>query len=262
MNWIATGLKQLYRDLRAQKLRSLLTTLGIVWGTVSISLLLAFGDGFHHQLLKNSAGLGNGIVIAWPSLTSIPFEGLGKGRPIRLDEEDIALLRANATELGDISSEYAETLRLQLGPKTLAVDTAGIHPIFGEMRNMIPHEGGRFINPLDMSAKRRVAFLGDELAVQLFGVGDPVGQMIRLHGSPFTVIGVMQDEDPGLLVPLPRQGHDRHPGHHHASVDRPEVHGQFRFHGSRRHAHRSRRRTRSCESSPASTASTRRTRRR
>jgi putative ABC transport system permease protein len=192
MNRIASGLKQLFRDLRAQKLRTLLTTLGIVWGTVSISLLLAFGDGFHHQLLKNSAGLGNGIVIAWPSLTSIPFEGLGKGRPIRLNEEDIVLLRANAGELGDISSEYAETLRLQLGPKTLAVDTVGVHPIFGELRNMIPAEGGRFINHIDMRAKRRVAFLGNDLAEQLFGTGDPVGQMIRLHGSPFTVVGVMR----------------------------------------------------------------------
>jgi putative ABC transport system permease protein len=192
MNRISSGLKQLYRDLRAQRLRSLLTTLGIVWGTVSISLLLAFGDGFHHQLKKNSAGLGNGIVIAWPSLTSMPFEGLGKGRPIRLDEEDIELLEASADEVGNISSEYAETLRLQLGPKTLAVDTAGIHPIFGEMRNMIPQEGGRFIDDLDMRDKRRVIFLGNDLAEQLFGTGNPIGQLVRLHGSPFTVVGVLK----------------------------------------------------------------------
>lgn len=192
MNGLTSGLRQLVRDLRAQKLRTLLTTLGIVWGTVAVSLLLAFGDGFHHQLKKNSAGLGNGIVVAWPSLTSIPFEGLGKGRPIRLDEEDVALLRANAAELGDLSSEYGETLKVQVGPKTLAVDTVGVHPIFGELRNMIPQAGGRFVNDLDMKHKRRVAFVGDELAQSLFGSGDPVGQLIRLHGSPFTVVGVLQ----------------------------------------------------------------------
>jgi putative ABC transport system permease protein len=195
MNWIASGLKQLFRDLRAQKLRTLLTTLGIVWGTVAVSLLLAFGDGFHLQLKKNSAGLGSGIVIAWPSLTSIPFEGLGKGRPIRLDEADIRLLKASTVELGDISSEYGGTLRLQLGPKTLAVDTVGVHPIFGEMRNMIPQEGGRFINPMDMLHKRRVAFVGNDLAEQLFGAGDPVGQVFRVHGSPFTVIGVLKKKN-------------------------------------------------------------------
>ncbi|MDH3402171.1 MAG: ABC transporter permease [Acidobacteriota bacterium] len=195
MSWMSSSLKQLFRDLRAQRLRTLLTTLGIVWGTVAVSLLLAFGGGFHHQLKKNSAGLGNGIVIAWPSLTSMPFEGLGKGRPIRLDEEDIRLLRQGAAELGDISSEYGETLRLQLGPKTLAVDTAGVHPVFGEMRNMIPQEGGRFINALDMLHKRRVAFLGNDLAEQLFGAGDPVGQLLRIHGSPFTIVGVLKQKN-------------------------------------------------------------------
>ncbi len=185
-------LKQLFRDLRAQRLRTLLTTLGIVWGTAAVSLLLAFGDGFHHQLKKNSAGLGNGIVIAWPSLTSMPFEGLGKGRPIRLDESDIERIRAGTQELGWISSEYARTLKLQLGTRTLAVDTVGAHPIFSELRNMIPQTGGRFIDPLDMRDKRRVMFLGNDLAEQLFGTGDPVGQTLRLHGSPFTVIGVLK----------------------------------------------------------------------
>ena len=82
---LGNALRQLARDLKSQKLRTFLTTFGIVWGTVAVSLLLAFGEGFHHQLVKNSAGLGNGIVICWPSQTSIPFEGLGKGRRIRAD---------------------------------------------------------------------------------------------------------------------------------------------------------------------------------
>ena len=89
MTWLTITLKQLARDLRAQKLRTFLTTLGVVWGTVAVSLLMAFGQGFHEQLAKNQAGIGNGIVIAWPSQTSMPFEGLGKGRRIRLNEDDI-----------------------------------------------------------------------------------------------------------------------------------------------------------------------------
>ena len=195
MDTIGNLVKQLFRDLRAQRLRTFLTTLGIVWGTAAVSLLLAFGDGFHHQLKKNSAGLGNGIVIAWTSLTSMPFEGLGKGRRIRLDESDIQLIRAGSEELGWISSEYASTLKLQLGTKTLAVDTVGAHPVFHEMRNMIPQEGGRFINAFDMRDKRRVMFLGNDLAEQLFGTGDPIGQTLRLHGSPFTVIGVLKKKN-------------------------------------------------------------------
>ncbi len=191
-NWIAGTLSQLARDLRAQKLRTLLTTLGIVWGTTSVSLLLAFGQGLHKQLLKNAAGIGNGIVIAWPSQTSIPFEGLGKGRRIRLRDEDIELVRRRARGLGLISSEYSETLKLQHGTRTLAVEVSGVMPSFGDMRTLTPQAGGRFMNPIDEERKRRVAFLGNELAEQLFGAGDPVGQVFRLHGSPFTVIGVLK----------------------------------------------------------------------
>jgi putative ABC transport system permease protein len=69
--------RQLLRDLRAQKMRTLMTTFGIVWGTAAVSLLLAFGQGFHQQVCENSAGLGENICIAWPSRTSLPFEGLG-----------------------------------------------------------------------------------------------------------------------------------------------------------------------------------------
>jgi len=191
---VANALRQLYRDVRSQKLRTFLTTLGIVWGTVAVSLLLAFGQGFGHQMQVSAAGIGRGIVIAWPSRTSIPFEGLGKGRAIRLDESDIRLIKKQALALGEISSEYSETLTLQLGPRRLAVEVSGVLPAYGRMRSMIPAAGGRFLNPLDEELTRRVAFLGNELAEQLFGVTDPVGQHFRLHGSPFLVVGVMLEK--------------------------------------------------------------------
>ena len=195
MSFIFNPLRQLGRDLRTQKLRTFLTTLGIVWGTVAVSLLMAFGQAMHHQMLKNTAGLGNAIVIAFPSLTSKPFEGLGKGRRIRVSEEDMELVRRRAMEVESISSEYTESLQLKLGTRTMAVDVSGVSPEFGEMRNMIPQSGGRFLNALDEKEKRRVAFVGDELAETLFGSGDPIGQIFRLHGSPYTVVGVLQPKE-------------------------------------------------------------------
>ncbi len=189
---VRSTLRQLVRDLRTQKLRTFLTTFGLVWGTVAVSLLMAFGEGLHHQLLKNSAGLGNGIVIAWPSKTSMIFEGLGKGRPVRLDDDDLRLVQRRALEVGAISSEYSQGLRAQIGATVLSVDVSGVHPQFGPMRNLIPAPGGRFLNPLDLAQKRRVAFVGDELATRMFGEGDPVGRELRLHGSPFVVVGVLQ----------------------------------------------------------------------
>jgi putative ABC transport system permease protein len=195
MTFIFNPLRQLARDLRTQKLRTFLTTLGIVWGTVAVSLLMAFGQAMHHQMLKNTAGLGNAIVIAFPSLTSLPWEGLGKGRRVRISEDDMELVRQSSVEVDAISSEYAESLQLKLGTRTMAVDVSGVSPEFGEMRNMIPQRGGRFLNVLDENLKRRVAFVGNELAETLFGSGDPIGQTFRLHGSPFTVVGVLKPKE-------------------------------------------------------------------
>src|ERR671936_2376080 len=88
-------LRQLIRDLRAEKLRTFLTIFGIVWGTVAISLMLAFGTGLKKQMVKSTAGLGDRIVIAWPGLTSIPYEGLGKGRRIRITDDDLQAVRGD-----------------------------------------------------------------------------------------------------------------------------------------------------------------------
>src|SRR5213076_736890 len=104
--------KQLIRDVKTEKLRTFLTVFGIVWGTVAISLMLAFGTGLHKQLVKSTAGLGDRIVIVWPGLTSIPFEGLGKGRRLRLVEEDITAIRQEVSGLKRISGEYMNSMRL------------------------------------------------------------------------------------------------------------------------------------------------------
>jgi putative ABC transport system permease protein len=68
----------------------------------------------------------------------------------------------------------------------------GIYPSFAEMRRMFPRAGGRFLNDDDLEQRRRVIFLGNEIAERLFGATDPVGKSLILDGLPFTVIGVMQ----------------------------------------------------------------------
>ena len=184
-------LRQLIRDVKSEKLRTFLTVFGIVWGTVAISLMLAFGTGLHKQLIRNTAGLGDRIVIGWPGLTSIPFEGLGKGRRIRIAEEDVQTIAGEVKGLKAISTEYMDSFRMDYGTKTLSVDISGVAPVFGGMRNLNPKMGGRFINPIDEDQQRRVVFIGDELATNVFGTTDPVGKVVLLNGSPFQIIGVL-----------------------------------------------------------------------
>jgi putative ABC transport system permease protein len=184
--------RQLIRDVRAEKLRTFLTVFGIVWGTVAISLMLAFGTGLHKQMVKSTAGLGDRIVIGWPGLTSVPYEGLGKGRRIRIAEEDIASVRGQIEGLKAISSEYSSNFTTEYGTKTLSVDTSGVTPEFGEMRNQVPARGGRFIDAVDVAESRRVAFLGDKLAENIFGKTPAVGKTILVNLSPFLVVGVLE----------------------------------------------------------------------
>jgi len=183
--------RQLIRDVRSEKLRTFLTVFGIVWGTVAISLMLAFGTGLHKQLVKNTAGLGDRIVIGWPALTSIPFEGLGKGRRIRIAEDDVTAVEKDVNGLKAISTEYMTSLRLDYGTKTMSVDISGVSPVFGNMRNLRPEMGGRFINPIDEAKSRRVIFIGDELKKNVFGESDAIGKIVLLNGSPFQVVGVL-----------------------------------------------------------------------
>ena len=187
-------LRQLIRDVRSQKLRTFLTVFGIVWGTVAVTLLLAFGQGLHKQMIKNSAGLGDRIAIGWPALTSIPFEGLGRGRRIRVREEHIEAVRRQTPGIVAISSEYNETLKLHYGMKTVAVDVSGVDSTFGPMRNLIPQAGGRFVNPIDVRENRRVLFLGDKIAKDIFGKSPAVGKTVIFGGSPFLIVGVLQEK--------------------------------------------------------------------
>lgn len=186
---------QMIRDMNQQRLRTCLTTFGIMWGTLSVGLLLAFGQGLHHKMVKDIRGLGNGIVIAWPSTTSKPFEGLGKGRRIRFTEDDMALIRARVDNLKGIASEYHEELKLRYRDKTVQASVVGTLPEFEFLRNMVPEAGGRFINHLDEVGQRRVAFFGDKLAREVFGTQDPIGRTVTLGDSPFLVIGVLKHKE-------------------------------------------------------------------
>src|SRR5205823_13422833 len=84
--------REFFGDMRAQKLRTSLTVLGIAWGTVAVVVLLAFGIGLERQTRKRFHGLGDRIVILWGGRTTKPFAGFGDGLPIRLQAEDVPLL--------------------------------------------------------------------------------------------------------------------------------------------------------------------------
>ena len=123
--------------------------------------------------------------------------GFREGRTIRLRETDARILARQIPDITMISPEYStREAPVRRGPNGVSPNITGIHPVYGEMRNIFPLPGGRFINERDQEERRRVVFLGNEVAGVLFGDRDPVGEQVRIGDSPFTVIGRKYRFDP------------------------------------------------------------------
>lgn len=181
------------RDFRKQKKRITLTLVALGWGTISIMLLLGFGEGLQQQLSINTRGMGESIVILWAGSTTMPFKGMPKGRELAFVRDDIEYLRASMPELAEVGGEYSRWgVEIRHGSTVLSEHVTGITPNYETMRNHIPEMGSRMINDLDIAQKRRVTFLGDELKNRLFGDEEAVGEQVFINKLPFTVVGVMQ----------------------------------------------------------------------
>jgi len=191
------SIKQFLNDMRRQKLRSLMTMFGIFWGTCSIVLLFAFGKGITEQQLKSQRGMGENIVIVWPGITSKEYQGLPKGRRIRPTDDDVNYIKERARTIARIAPENGRGMNLKFGKQLTRRTVMGVWPEYGIMRNLVPQVGSRFINQLDLDKRRRVIFLGNLIADDMFGdsVNTAVGREILVNGLPYTVIGIMKEKD-------------------------------------------------------------------
>ncbi|MEX0904478.1 MAG: ABC transporter permease [Balneolaceae bacterium] len=184
----------LFRNLNQQRLRSFLTIFGIMWGTATLILLLAFGMGFRDQTVLNMRGMGDNIALMFPGQTTKPFEGYGIGRPVRYRESDAKLLKDQISDIDVATPEYSQSLEISNGEKRRNSTVGGVYPVYQNLRNVFEQEGGRWLNNTDMEDRRRVIFLGNRLAENLFGDENPVGKQVMVSKKPFTVIGVMQEK--------------------------------------------------------------------
>ncbi|HEX5481427.1 MAG TPA: ABC transporter permease [Terriglobia bacterium] len=181
---------QAWEALRRQPVRSLLTTLGIVWGIVAVTLLMAYGASFRAILLGSFQAFGKDVVIGWPQTTSQQAGGERAGKKVVLEEADEDLIRAQATLVKHVCRETVRFLAISYEDRLVNTAIRGVCPVYGEMRNENPSDG-RWIDPEDSAGRRRVVFLGSELRRKLFSGRPAVGQTVKINGVRFTVIGSM-----------------------------------------------------------------------
>lgn len=203
-----------------QKKRALLTIASIAWGTVAILLLLAFGEGLKRTLDKNRRAMGENISVLWPGETTKGYRGLPPGRPIRPRYDDLEFIRTRMPELKSVIGEIVSwRTAIAYERKTINGRVNGVNWEYGDARKHYPVAGGRWLSPEDEQQRRRVVFLGDEMATDLFGKENPVGKTILINNAPYVVIGVMQHKT--------QMGSYQGPDSNHACIPITTARAQF-----------------------------------
>ena len=186
-------INQAWDSLVAHRFRASLTMLGIAWGIMTVTSLMAYGNGFHNALIFGfSNAFSNGVAVIYGGQTSLQAGGERAGRRVYLKDEDIEPLK----QLGLVkyaSPEIFESLPLSYGNKQTTAGVRGVAPEYGLMRSERAAQG-RFINAEDVERRRRVAFVGTDVALKLFGNSPAVGQTLRIRGVSFEVVGVLADK--------------------------------------------------------------------
>ncbi len=182
------------RTLWSHKLRTFLTLFGIAWGIISITLMVAAGEGLRVGQQKVAADFGKDIMIVFAGRTSMQAGGARAGRAIHWEDTDYLAVQKEATACRYVLPELGNDAPIRSLYNSGSLTVAGSLPPFQEIRT-IPIAEGRFYGWDDDAQGRRVAVLGSDAKKQLFATRPAVGETIHLGLFPYTVIGVMKAKD-------------------------------------------------------------------
>jgi putative ABC transport system permease protein len=190
--------RDLVRDtlatLCAHKRRTMLTMFGIAWGIISITVMVAAGEGLGAGIQKNQESFGKDVMIVFGGRTSMQAGGMRSGRVIRWTEEDYIQVAKEAPACKYVMPELGNNVQVHSLFNSGDIQTVGSLPPFAEIRSIAVTQG-RFYNEQDNMEARNLAFLGSDTKKQLFADREALGQIIWMNGIPYTVIGVMKPKD-------------------------------------------------------------------
>ena len=189
------ALVQSWQNLRANKLRSILTMFGILWGMISVVVLSATGEGFRRGNDKVLRELGKNIAIVWGGRTSMQAGGERAGREIRLTLDDARAIAAESTMVAVVSPEIERNaVKVKSAYNAATARITGIEPQYQDIRT-IELQYGRNFTWKDEEHVARVAIIGADMADQLFGKRNILNEPITLNGVPYIVVGKIRKKN-------------------------------------------------------------------
>jgi putative ABC transport system permease protein len=210
------------RSILRNRMRSLLTSLGIIIGVGAVIVMVAIGEGSQAQIEANITSLGTNLLLVIPGSSNTGGVRQGGGSYKQFTFDDIEALKREATLVDGVSPVVRSGGQIIGGAGNWFTSVYGVSPEYFKIRSW-EVSSGEFFTDKDVTARRKVALLGKTIVDQLFPNQDPIGQNIRIRNIPFTVIGVLkakgqtgmgQDQDDVILAPstsvLYRLKGDRH----------------------------------------------------
>jgi putative ABC transport system permease protein len=185
---IAQAIKMAIKNIYTNKLRSLLTMLGIIIGVAAVIALVSIGNGATTKVTDQVKSLGSNLI-------NVNIQGRGVQRSISYDQ---AMSYKNIKEVKYVSPILSAntTVSSENISKNASVD--GINDEYQKIREY-DIDYGRFILPIDVDYRQKVAVLGSNIVFELFGSSNPIGKYVKINGSSYKVVGVLAEKEASMM---------------------------------------------------------------
>ncbi|WP_020677246.1 ABC transporter permease [Geopsychrobacter electrodiphilus] len=208
MKWLKL-IQVALHSIARNKMRSLLTMLGIIIGVGSVIALVALGEGSSKDIEAQVATLGTNLLMVRSGSSRVGGARGGAGSLDTLTMADVSRLRTNASLLQGVSPEIRVTAQVVASNRNWNTTAIGVAPEYLSIRNYQVKSGDSF-GEREVRTRAKVALIGTTLVRELFAGADPIGASIRIRNVPFKVIGVLaskgqsafgSDQDDIILAP-------------------------------------------------------------
>ncbi len=193
--------QEIFSTMARNKLRTFMTACGVFWGIFMLIMMLGFGNGLENGIRTNMAGYAYNSVYVWGQRTGTAHKGLPPGRNIQFDTEDIDVLKdlpglEHLAPRGSLGG-WRGGANVVRGKETGDFRVSADYPAIQFIQPMAM-KAGRFLNPIDIRDKRKVAVIGKHVREVLFQPNeDPIGKYIKIKGVYFLVVGVFNARQTG-----------------------------------------------------------------
>lgn len=202
-------LKMAIVSLKINKMRSILTSLGIIIGVSAVIIMLAVGTGASEKVKKDMESMGSNILTVRSASAKSGGVRMGMGTRPTLTLKDAAAIEKNARGISAVAPVSSEAKQLMFGNQNWSTTVYGTNTEYFYVKNYEVESGRGFV-PEDIKNSAKVTVIGSTVATELFGDLDPIGKIMRVGNVPFKVIGTLKskgsmgpmDQDDLIFIPI------------------------------------------------------------